>query len=280
MPLVHLPGTGVDLYYEERGDGPPLLLIFGFTGNATGWARQLPAFSPHFRTIIFDNRGAGRSTAPPGAYTIEEMAADAVGLLDVLGVERAHVLGHSMGGQVAQEMAIRAPERLDRLVLASTWARSDTLFNTVIDVWGQLYRQGLDLQTCAKFAFTWLLTAGFLDAAGALDQMLGLAASDPFPPPAQGVWGQSRAIIAGDTRGRLASIRAPTLVIVGRQDILTPVRFSEDLAWGIPNATLRVLERGGHGLLFERPADFNQAILDFLVPAPPHSGMTAGTHQR
>lgn len=265
MPIVRIASTGIDLYYEEQGDGPPLLLIFGFTGDGHGWAQQLPAFAPRFRTVTYDNRGVGRSSAPEGGYTIAEMADDTIGLLDALGIERAHIVGYSMGGQIAQEIAISAPDRVDRLVLASTWARGDTLFNSVIDVWGEIYRQGVDLETCAKFGFTWLLTGSFMDAPGALAQMLALATTHPFPPPSQGVWGQSRAVIGSDTRDRLDRILAPTLVLVGRQDILTPVTFSEELARGIPNATLHVLERGGHGAPFECTADFNQAIVAFLL---------------
>jgi 3-oxoadipate enol-lactonase len=280
MPTVRVAATGIDLYYEEHGDGPPLLLIFGFTGDGHGWAQQLPAFAPHFRTVIYDNRGVGRSSAPEGAYTIAEMADDAIGLLDAIGIDRAHIVGYSMGGQIAQEIAIRRPDRVDRLVLASTWARGDALFNSVIDVWGEIYRQGVDLETCAKFGFTWLLTGKFLDAPGALAQMLALATTHPFPPSSQGVWGQSRAIIGSDTRDRLDQIEAPALILVGRQDILTPVTFSEELARGIPDATLRVLERGGHGAPFESTADFNQAILDFLTRALPPAGTAAQSRRR
>lgn len=264
MPTVTVPGTGINLYYEEHGSGPPLLLIFGFTGNAQSWALQLRDFAPHFRCIVFDNRGVGRSSAPEGAYTIAEMAADAVAVLDAVGVERAHVLGYSMGGQIAQVLALTAPERVEKLVLTSTWAKGDRLFNEVIDVWGELYRQGVDLHTCVRYAYTWVLTDQFLDVPGALDQMLELAKANPFPAPPHGIWGQSRAILASDTLDRLPRIRARTLVMVGKQDILTPPKFAERLAAGIPGATLTVLERGGHGYLFENTNEFNHTVLAFL----------------
>ncbi len=265
MPTDRIARTGIDIYHEEHGDGPPLLLIYGFTGNAQAWALQTPVFAEHYRTIIFDNRGIGRSTVPEGAYTIREMAEDTAGLLETLGIGRAHVVGYSMGGQIAQELAINHPQVVDRLVLTSTWARPDTLFSTTIDVWAELYRQGVDQQTRQRYAFTWTLSDQYLDTPGALERMLALAAANPYPPTPPGVWGQSRAILAGDTLDRLASIAAPTLVMVGRQDILTPVKFAEQLARGIPNATLRVLDRGGHGYLYENTAEFNQVVLDFLA---------------
>lgn len=264
MPTITVPSTGIELYYEEHGSGPPLFMIFGFTGNAQSWALQLRDFTPHFRCIVFDNRGVGRSSAPEGAYTIEEMAADAVAVMDAVGVERTHVLGYSMGGQIAQQVALTAPERVDKLVLTSTWARGDTLFNEVIDVWGELYRQGVDLQTCVRYAYTWVLTDAFLDVPGALPQMLELARANPFPAPPHGIWGQSRAILASDTLDRLPQIAATTLVMVGKQDILTPPKFAQQLAAGIPNATLAQLDRGGHGYLFENTDEFNQTVLAFL----------------
>jgi 3-oxoadipate enol-lactonase len=265
MPVVRVPRTGMEIYYEEAGDGPPLLLIFGFTGNVQGWAMQVPAFSQRFRTITFDNRGVGRSSAPATEYSIRDMAADALGLLDALSIERAHVLGYSMGGQIAQELALAEPGRVDRLVLLSTWARPDTYFSTIIDVWAQLYRQGVDETTRQKFAYTWVLTAAFMATPGVLDQMLALAEANPYKPPAHGIWGQSRAILTSDTRERLPAITAPTLVLVGPNDILTPVKFSEELAREIPTASLRVLERGGHGVIFEATAELNEAVLAFLA---------------
>src|SRR3712207_194537 len=115
--------NGIDLYYEETGSGPPLLLIAGLGGNTLGWVMLLPALAQHFRVIAFDNRGAGRSSAPPGPYTTRQMADDAAALLAHLGIERAHVLGLSLGGMIAQELALAHAERVDRLVLYATYAR-------------------------------------------------------------------------------------------------------------------------------------------------------------
>ncbi len=121
MPLAAI--NGLNLYYEEAGSGPPLLLIAGLSGTTLGWAMLLPALAAHFRVIAFDNRGAGRSSAPPGPYTTRQMAGDAAALLEHLGITRAHVIGLSLGGMIAQELALAHPERVDHLVLYATYAR-------------------------------------------------------------------------------------------------------------------------------------------------------------
>ena len=114
-----------ELYYEEHGSGDPLLLIMGLATPSEGWMLQTPEFAEHYRTIVYDNRGVGRSSKPAGPYTIHEMADDAVGLLDQLGVERAHVLGISMGGMIAQELVLHHPDRVRGLVLACTYPEPD-----------------------------------------------------------------------------------------------------------------------------------------------------------
>ena len=115
----------LDLYYEEHGSGPPLLLVMGLAADSTAWMFQVPDFEKHFRTIVFDNRGVGRSAKPPGPYTIHEMADDAAGLLNALEIRRAHVVGVSMGGMIAQELALRHPEHVQSLVLACTFPEPD-----------------------------------------------------------------------------------------------------------------------------------------------------------
>ena len=121
MPTA--PVNGIDLFYDERGEGTPLLLITGLSGNALDWTPLLPTLAEGHRVIAIDPRGAGRSSAPPGPYTMAMLAADALGLLNHLGIERAHVVGFSLGGMIAQELAIAAPARVDRLVLLATAAR-------------------------------------------------------------------------------------------------------------------------------------------------------------
>ena len=123
MPMTRV--DSIELYYEEHGSGDPLLLIMGLAADSTAWMFQMPDFAKHYRTIVFDNRGVGRSSKPPGPYSIHQMADDAAGLLEQLEIERAHVVGVSMGGMIAQELALRHPERVRGLVLACTYPEPD-----------------------------------------------------------------------------------------------------------------------------------------------------------
>lgn len=254
---VHV--NGIDLYYEEAGSGPPLLNIPPL--SSTGFS--LPALEPHFRVITFDNRGAGRSSAPPGPYTMRQMADDAAALLAYLGVERTHVFGFSLGGMIAQELAINYPERVDHLVLNGAYARPNlAVVDPWLTMWDQAYAKQIDPAAFNVWLLGQLLTPAFMSQPEWV--AAAIAEPDPYPATAQGIAGQTAAIRTHDTLDRLGQISAPTLVLVGAQDILTPVVYSEELAKGIPGATLKVLDPGGHSVLFEYEDAANAALLEFL----------------
>src|SRR5438093_13759231 len=148
----------IDLYYDEQGSGDPLLLVMGLAADSAAWMFQVPDFARHHRTIVFDNRGVGRSAKPPGPYTIHEMADDTVGLLDALGIARAHVVGVSMGGMIAQELALRHPERVARLVLAMSFARPEPVRRDFLlhRRWARL--QGANALSEGIASLPWLLS--------------------------------------------------------------------------------------------------------------------------
>ena len=264
MPLASV--NGLDLYYEETGSGPPLLLLAGLSGTALGWAMLLPALAEHFRVIAFDNRGAGRSSAPPGPYTTREMADDAVALLTHLGIERAHVIGQSMGGLIAQELALAHPQRVDHLVLYSTYARPrPAIHDPWLKNWVEASERGNPDQL-ATLLMPWFLTPAFMAQPDQVEAAIAEWVADPYPAPAQGVAAQAAACLSHDTLSRLGQIAAPTLVLVGAEDIVTPVACAQELAEGIPGARLHVLERGGHTPDVEYPEAVAEAMLAFLAP--------------
>ncbi len=262
MPKVR--ANGIELYVETHGAGEPLLLIAGLACDHTMWAEVVPALTDHYRVIVFDNRGVGRSTAPDSPYTIRMMAGDTAALLDEIGVGPVHVAGYSMGGQIAQELALARPGQVRSLMLLSSCARCDERNKAVLQTWGEL--PGLvEPRLMARLLLPWLYTSAFFTRPGAVEQLLTLLLENPYPATPQGIYRQTRALGDFDTTSRLEDIRCPTLVLVGREDVLLPVTFSEQLARGIPGAELVVLDKAAHGLLVEAPQEVARAMLGFLA---------------
>lgn len=255
--------NGVELHYEEQGAGVPLLLLMGFGDDCHAWSQQIPAFSARYRTITCDHRGVGQSAKPVNGYSIPQFADDAVGLLDHLGIARAHVLGYSMGGRIAQHLAAHHPERVEGLVLVATAAKPNPLNLYSLKAGAYLYETfGAE----AAGAFGPLISFTHAYFATHLPELLGrLGAPVASPMPLHAFLGHVRAIEEHDTTGLLALIKAPTLVLLGEQEWLNPRAEAERLVHGIPGATLQVLPGGGHGLIWEIADAFNDAILGFLA---------------
>lgn len=258
--------NGIELRVEEVGVGPPLLLVMGLGASLETWVAQRDAFAQCYRVILFDNRGAGDSDCPPPPWSVPDMAADAVGVLDALDIERAHVLGVSMGGMIAQEMAIGWPERVDRLLVAMSFARPDPLRRAFLLFrrWARL--QGADLVQEGVANLPWLVSPAVLNDPDRLEEMLGIVGTMPLMA-ADAYSHQVDAILEHDTLSRLHRVRAPTLVLAAAEDVLTPVMLSREIADAIPGARLTVLPRGNHAVQIEEPTAFNDAVLRFLAEA-------------
>ena len=267
MPKVRI--NDIDMFYDEQGSGEPLLLIMGLGGHSGHWFMQVPALAQHYRVITFDNRGAGQTEAPPGPYSTRQMADDTAALMDHLGVARAKVVGWSMGGMIAQELAINHPEKVERLVLFASLPRMRDYAEAWLTFGEQARERGLDRRGLAIWAMPWLYTPTFMTNMDLVEAALNQAMLDPFPISAQGFAGQAAACRAHDTLDRLDRIMAPTLVLVGAEDILTPPGYSRELAARIPGARLQILERGGHGANIETPQPVNEAFLAFLAEPSP-----------
>ncbi len=275
MPTAHL--RDVDLYYEEHGSGDPLLCIMGFATDSTGWLLQVPAFAERYRTIVFDNRGVGRSDKPTTAYTIHEMADDAAGLLDHLGIARAHVLGVSMGGMIAQELVLRHPARVRGLVLAATFPEPDAATEeqrTVLltQMGGTITETGemrIDVAALNPLMFfqhllPLVFNPSFIQTElPKLMQLFSGALQYGFSFEA--ILGQLQAVMAHKATDRLADVTAPTLVLTGDADRLISPANSQVLARTIPGAKLVTIPGGSHAFNIETPDVFNRAVLDFLA---------------
>ena len=267
----------LDLYYEEHGRGDPLLLIMGLAADARAWMFQLPAFAERYRTISFDNRGVGRSAKPAGPYTIHQMADDAVGLLDALGITRAHVIGVSMGGMIAQELVLRHPGRVRGLVLACTYPEPDADIErqrefSVGQLGGSVTGTGeiqIDLSALDPFAFFQhmlprVFNQAFIDTE--LPKLMALFSGTlEYGFSLEAILGQVAAVMGHRATDRLHQITAPTLVITGDADLLIPPGNSDVLARHIPGARLVKVPGGSHGFNFETPDVFNREVLAFLA---------------
>ena len=256
--------NGQTLYYEVHGEGgDPLLAVMGLAADTVAWTLQVPAFSAAHRFVIFDNRDVGRSSQATGPYEIDDMAQDALALADELDLESFHLLGVSMGGAIAQEMALAAPERVRTLTLATTFASGGAWGVKFSELWAA--RVG-DMTREQRVDELMLLTLseGFFENAEAVAFVRDLMLQNPNPQPAEAFVRQLEASSRHDTRERLAALSAPTHVIGAEHDILLPVWKSRELAELIPGAKLSVIEGSPHGANVERAEDFNRLVLEFL----------------
>ncbi len=253
--------NGIEVYYEDRGTGDPLMMIIGLSGAGRGWGPQIPLFSEEYRTLIPDHRGAGRTTAPPDGYTIEQLASDMAEVLRSLNTGPAHIMGSSTGGAIGQVLALDHPDVVRSLVLVSTWAKADAYFHRCFSVRKQILNElGREAYTKASSTFLW--SARYIrehpEDLHRWEQAVLSAPADI------GILNKRIEMVsAHDQLSRLGRIDKPTLVIVGRQDVCTPTFYSDELAEAIPGAELAVLE-GGHFFYKEDPEPFHARVREFL----------------
>ncbi len=255
------------MYYEAHGEGRPLVLISGLGNDVRAWSRLLPALARRYRVIVFDNRGSGRTAAPDGPFTIRMMADDAAGLLDALGIDRAHVVGVSMGGYIAQELALTGPSRVSGLVLATTSAGPYPLKGSILEEWVRGALSGMPPETFFQIMLPFMFNDRCFEQPGVLDLTVATIAPQAAAPP-HVLARQITACVEFDARDRIGLVTAPTLVIAGREDYFVPFSLSEELAARIPGARLRILDGGGHGFTASTADSFNRAVLEFLDAVP------------
>lgn len=256
-----------ELYYEVHGKGKPLLLIQGLGVDSSGWAMQVPAFAEQFKVIAFDNRDVGQSSRSGGAYDVADMADDAAALLESLRVERAHVVGVSMGGLVAQELVLRHPQKVDRLVLGCTFGKISTSIAFNLRVWNWIKQRDSENEIFPLAGMPWTVSRELLGNVIGVNQMLLEMRSQPFPQSEEAYSRQVAATSRFNAKDRLDAVKAATLVLVGEQDIITPPWMGRELAEAIPGAILQILEGKGsaHAFMWEMSDAFNAAVLDFLT---------------
>lgn len=265
MPTIQV--ADVELFYRERGTGPPLLLLPGHGADSVYWGLQLSALSADFRVLALDPRGTGRSSRGTAPLTVERMAEDALGLLERLGIASCHLLGHSMGGLIAQAMALRAPERIRRLVLAATFSRVPARARFMAGLRGEVLTR-LGARAYATLMMGWSYTLGFFEGRREeAEELRGrwVRHLERLPLDPRVLTEQAAAVAATDLSGRIGGLCCPTLVLVGAEDWLTPPELSRELAGRIPGARLVVLPDAGHALNIERAPEFDATVRAFLL---------------
>jgi pimeloyl-ACP methyl ester carboxylesterase len=250
----------VTLECSVAGEGFPLVLISGtglpgsIFGFHMGWLTEIR------KVVSFDNRDVGASSDSPREYTAKDMADDTARLLDALEIERADVIGYSLGGAIAQELAIGYPDRVRGLVLYSTWATSDEWLKLRFSLWERIIA-ATGAEFTGELGALDLFTYRFF-VPGRVEMLRGQ--NNGVAPRTDGLMRQWRADQAHDARDRLPTLTHPTLVVAGAEDILVPLRYSEELATLIPGAKLEVIEGAAHGGLVETPDAWRAAVEPFL----------------
>ncbi len=262
--MPHTDAPGFRMYYEEHGSGFPLLMINGLGSDHLEWLHQLPAFEARFRVVVFDNRGTGKSGVPPGPYTTAEMGDDAAALLRFLGIARSHVLGVSLGGMIAQEVALRHPDLVGGLVLGCTGPGGNLSVRPSPEAMAAFaLAKGGDREAELRRMLPFLYTdACIRERPDEIEGFVRRRLAHPTPP--EGYLAQLSAAVTHDASSRLEGIRARTLVITGDADRLVNWENSLRIAGRIPGAKLVVLPGAPHRLFAETADAFNVEVLRFL----------------
>ena len=255
--------AGGEIAYEDAGQGEPVVFVSGLNGVGRYWTPQVPLFSKHFRVITYDQRGTGGSDRIQREFSVDQMAAELIALMDVLKLERAHLVGMSTGGAIGQTIAIEHPERLMKLALCSTWTHCDPWFRRLFHARRDMYLQaGADLH--AQFHPLFLYSPDYVNAHDAEIEAEGARAPTKSSPVEVSV-GRINALLKFDRRAGLPNIKAETLVMGTGTDFITPSYFSKALAQTIPGAKLTLYEDGGHSFTTTRAEPFNRDLMAFLL---------------
>jgi len=259
-----MKSRNISLYYEIHGKGEPLLLIAGLDSDNSSWAGVCEKLAKYFRVIVFDNRGSGRSDTPDRKYSIREMADDAVSLLDHLKIKKCHIIGHSMGGYIAQEIAIRYPERLGKLVLEATASVSSRRNNALLKDFFKIFEKYRNAETLIRQWVYWLFSPKTFERKNYIAEFIKKASTYRYLQSPKGFKIQIDAIASFNASAKIKNIKAKTLVISGSDDILIYPEESTELVKRIKGSVFEKIKDTGHCVHVENPGAFTFKVMQFL----------------
>ena len=263
MPNIQV--NNVSIYYETYGAGEPLMLVAGLGSDSQSWQPIMEELSQHFLVIAPDNRGTGRTVPQDVETSIRQIADDCMALARHLGFSSFKLLGHSMGGFVALDLATRYPNAVEKLILAGTSASNPKCNDVLFSDWALTLESGMDKVQWFRSIFYWLFTKHFFENEDTVNIALQYAVDYPYPQSAVAFRKQVESISGFDCFEQLSGVTAKTLVISGEEDILFPPDVSASLAQAIPGAVFSVIAHAAHSIHMEEPQVFTDHVLDFLL---------------
>jgi 3-oxoadipate enol-lactonase len=267
LPTVQV--NDIHIFYKVRGEGYPFVLIRGLSSSLDSWPEYcIEQFLKFFKIVLFDNRGAGRTTIPEGKYSSKLMASDTIGLMDALNIEQAYLLGYSMGGCIAQEIALNQPKRVAKLILASSWCGPSHGIVTPIPDENPFPKMS-PLIKAGKFEeMAQTLTNALFSESYKKEnpQIIETVIRNYManPPSLKGFEGQVAYVETFDTYDQLPNLTIPTLVLHGKEDKILPVENAKMLAERIPSAESYLFENAGHGVIVQEKEKWTQKVIEFL----------------
>lgn len=259
------PLNEIELYYEEHGKGETLVLIPGFGADHTVWTTVLNLFSTRYHVITLDNRGAGQSHIPSGPYTIKQMAEDIYELFQYLHINRAHVLGHSMGGYIAQYLSHTYPESVASMILTnSVMGNKATAFHFYLKAQLELLKQNLPREALIKAALTWIYSSHFLQETKKINSLIYGLLNTKYPFSISGYKGQLAALESFNSDPWIRSIKVPSLIIGSNQDLIFNEGLIKDLAEALSGSEYYGFDEVGHTPFIEKPKEFFEVVDKFI----------------
>jgi 3-oxoadipate enol-lactonase len=262
MPMIK--ANNINIYYELHGAGEPIVFISGFATDHLAWRTVQNEFTQHYQVILFDNRGAGQSDTPDMSYSMELFAADTVALIDKLNLKQPHIVGHSMGGMVAQTIAHQYPDKIKSVIISGSRCKSNKLTETLFKFIGNLRRDNVPRERLLEAWLPWIFSNEFLAQPEVIPVLTAFYLNNPYPQTQLGYDRQLAAVLNFDSTPWIQHIKTPTLVIAAEKDLVIPPEQSREIADKIPHAQFTLLPHAGHAMMVEQPELFAKIVQEFL----------------